>query len=356
MLRRGRLPARRRATAFFTSSRRPRSRSATTIGIILKENPIRAQLVAYADRVIVTGLIVSLITALLVFASLYLVLVRPMRRITRAMVSFRDDPEDPARIVQASARQDEIGIAERELAAMQRDLYGFLQQKTRLAALGAAMARIQHDLRNILSNAQLASDRLSAVDDPVVKKLAPRLVASIDRAVSLATNTLRYGRADERPPKRQMLCLAPLVAEAAESAIEARIAPVDIAPLDNTSPTSIQIDADAEQLYRMVHNLVRNAVEALVERGTPGRICIAAERHGQRVRIDITDDGPGIPAGAGASGCSSPSRRRRAAADRASASRSRATWRARMAATSRWSRRGDAGRRSGWRFRTGKLL
>ncbi|HEY0300152.1 MAG TPA: HAMP domain-containing sensor histidine kinase [Rhizomicrobium sp.] len=265
-----------------------------SIGIVLSETPIRDQLVAYADRVIVMGLIVSLITALLVFASLYLVLVRPMRRITNAMVSFHDNPEDPARIIQASARRDEIGIAERELAAMQRDLYGFLQQKTRLAALGAAMARIQHDLRNILSNAQLASDRLAAVDDPVVKKLAPRLVASIDRAVSLATNTLRYGRADERPPQRKFLCLAPLLAEAGDAAIEARIVPIEIA-LDVQVNDELQVDADSEQLYRMVLNLIRNAVEALVERGTPGRVCVSAERHGQRVRIDITDDGPGIP-------------------------------------------------------------
>ncbi|MEJ1967489.1 MAG: HAMP domain-containing sensor histidine kinase [Rhizomicrobium sp.] len=268
---------------------------ADSIGIFLKEGPIRAALVAYADRVIVTGLIVSLVTALLVFASLYLVLVRPMRRLTRAMVSFRDNPEDPANIVSASARQDEIGIAERELAAMQSDLYGSLQQKTRLAALGAAVARIQHDLRNILATAQLASDRLGAVDDPVVKKLAPRLVSSIDRAVSLATNTLRYGRADERPPKRKLIGLSPLVAEAADSAIEARIAPVDIA-LVNGVGDDVQIDADSEQLYRIVLNLIRNAVEALVEQGRPGKICVKAERLGQRVRLEVADDGPGIPA------------------------------------------------------------
>ena len=265
-----------------------------SIGIILNELPIRSALVAYADRVVVTGLVVSLITALLVFASLYLVFVRPMRRVTEAMVAFHDNPEDPARIISASARQDEIGIAERELAAMQRDLYGFLQQKTRLAALGQAVARIQHDLRNILSNAQLASDRLSDSEDPVVKKLAPRLVASIDRAVSLATNTLRYGRADERPPQRKFVALAPLVAEAADAAIEARIVPIEIC-LENAIDVAIQVDADAEQLYRLVLNLIRNAVEALVAQGGAGRICVRAERLGQRVVLEIADTGPGIP-------------------------------------------------------------
>jgi signal transduction histidine kinase len=269
-------------------------KGAESIGIILGEAPIRAALIADAWRVVITGFIVSLISGLLVFASLYVVMVRPMRRITRAMVSFHDNPEDPSRIVSASARKDEIGIAERELAAMQRDLYGFLQQKTRLAALGAAVARIQHDLRNILSTAQLASDHLTTVQDPIVKRLAPRLVASIDRAVSLATNTLRYGRADEAPPKRKILRLAPLVGEAGDAALDARIAPVSI-EFDNQVGPDVEIDADPEQTYRIVLNLIRNSVEALVERGSEGWIRVAASRHGQRVRIEIIDNGPGIP-------------------------------------------------------------
>lgn len=269
-------------------------KGADSIGIILGEAPIRAALIDDAWRVVVTGFIVSLISGLLVFASLYIVMVRPLRRITRAMVSFHDNPEDPARIVSASARKDEIGIAERELAAMQRDLYGFLQQKTRLAALGAAVARIQHDLRNILSTAQLASDHLTAVQDPIVKRLAPRLVSSIDRAVSLATNTLRYGRADERPPKRKILRLAPLVSEAGDAAIDARIAPVDIA-FDNQIGPDFEIDADPEHIYRIVLNLVRNSVEALVERGSEGWVRVTASRQGQRVRIEVIDNGPGIP-------------------------------------------------------------
>jgi signal transduction histidine kinase len=128
----------------------------------------------------------------------------------------------------------------------------------------------------------------------VVKKLAPRLVASIDRAVSLATNTLRYGRADERPPQRKFVCLAPLVAEAGDAAIEARIAPIEIC-FENEVDATLEVDADAEQLYRMVLNLIRNAVEALVARGSAGRIRVKAERQGQRVVIDICDDGSGIP-------------------------------------------------------------
>jgi signal transduction histidine kinase len=273
-----------------------RIKGAQTIGIILGEAPIRAALIDYAWRVIITAFIVSVLSGILVFASLYFVMVRPMRHITRAMVSFHDNPEDPARIISASARQDEIGVAERELAAMQRDLYGFIQQKTRLAALGMAVARIHHDLRNILANAQLASDRLAAVEDPVVKRLAPRLVASIDRAISLATSTLRYGRVEERPPSRKRLHVAPLVAEAGDAAIEARIAPVEIA-FDNQIDPSLEVDADPEQIYRIVLNLIRNSVEALVERGSQGWIRVTGLRHGQRVLVEVADNGPGIAPG-----------------------------------------------------------
>src|SRR6185437_16266368 len=168
------------------------------------------------------ALLLSSVTALLVFLSLYYVLVRPMARITRAMTAFRENPEDASRIVQPSARHDEIGTAERELASMQREIYGSLQQRSRLAALGTAVAKIQHDLRNILSSAQLASDRLAASEDPVVKRLAPRLISAIDHAVALATNTLRYGRAEEHAPDRKRIALRPLVEDAGEAALAGR--------------------------------------------------------------------------------------------------------------------------------------
>jgi signal transduction histidine kinase len=208
------------------------------------------------------------------------------------MVRFRDNPEDSAMIVAASGRQDEIGVAERELASMQRDLYASLQQKTRLAALGQAVARIQHDLRNILANAKLASDRLSTVEDPVVKRLTPRLVASLDRAVALATQTLRYGRAEERPPQRKRTALKPLIDEAGEAALETSASGIEFA---NHVDTALQIDADPEQLYRIALNLLRNAVEALDGR-TGARIEVMAERHGRTVSFSIADNGPGIPA------------------------------------------------------------
>jgi signal transduction histidine kinase len=233
--------------------------------------------------------LISLATGVLVFISLYLALVRPMRHIIRAMVRFRANPEDASRIVTASARPDEIGIAERELASMQRDIYGSLQQRSRLAALGTAVAKIQHDLRNILSSAQLASDQLAKSADPSVQRLAPRLVSSIDHAVALATNTLRYGRADEHPPQRRKVRLKPVVEEAAEAALAGK---ERVRPDDRVNDT-VEIDADAAQLFRILLNILRNAGEALAEKG--GTLSISAVRDEARTQINIQDDGPGIP-------------------------------------------------------------
>lgn len=264
---------------------------AQTVEVITDEQPIRAQLVAYAGRLVLVALAISLATGMLVFLSLYAVLVRPMGRLTRAMVRFHEDPEDPGRIIQPSDRKDEIGQAERELAAMQRDILGFLQQKARLAALGSAVAKIQHDLRNILASAQLASDRLARIDDPVVKRLAPRIVTSLDHAVSLATRTLRFGRADEHPPRRERFLLAPLVDEAGEAAIAEDNPNLEFI---NAVDPARAADADREQLFRILLNLIRNASEAVKER-VRGVIEISTERSETGVAIRVRDNGSGIP-------------------------------------------------------------
>jgi len=264
-----------------------RIKGANAVEIILSEDQIHRDLVDYAWRVVLFAVFVSIVTALLVFVSLYLVLVRPMRRITRAMVSFHANPEDASRIVVPGTRADEIGIAERELASMQQDIYASLQQRARLAALGTAVAKIQHDLRNILSSAQLASDQLAKSEDPSVQRLARRLVSSIDQAVALATNTLRYGRADENPPQRKRIGLKPIVVEAIETAQHENIAMKDDVSSD------IEIDADASLLFRILLNLLRNACDALAVHG--GEIVVSAKREDTRVVIDIADNGSGVP-------------------------------------------------------------
>ena len=265
------------------------------IQVVANEGQIRTALSAFSWRALTLALFISAVTSTLIFVTLYIALVRPLQRLTHAMIAFRHNPEDSSRIIVASKRSDEIGVAEHEFAGMQRELYGALQQKARLATLGAAVAKIQHDLRNILTSAQMASDRLAKVGDPVVQNLTARIVAALDRATTLATSTLKFGKVEERMPLRQRLPLAPLVDETGTSAV-----PDDTAvEFINAVPQGFEVDADREHLFRVLLNLARNAREALDANAgngrAPGRIRIEARRENGAAIIEVSDNGAGIP-------------------------------------------------------------
>jgi signal transduction histidine kinase len=249
----------------------------------------------FTFNLLLLSLAISGITATLVYLALHYLLVRPMRRITANMMRFRDDPENPARVIAVSRRQDEVGLAERELADMQRDLASMLQQKSRLAALGLAVSKINHDLRNLLTTAQLFSDRLARLPDPSVQRFAPKLMRALERAIDFCESTLSYGRVQEAPPDRRLIPLEPLVEEVRETV-----------GLDPQSPIrwisaverGLLVDADPDQLFRILVNLVRNAVQALESRADrdPGRdqVRITGRREGAVVVIEVSDTGPGI--------------------------------------------------------------
>jgi signal transduction histidine kinase len=222
--------------------------------------------------------------------------VRPMHRITSNMTAFRADPENPARVIAATGRQDEIGIAQRELATMQHDIASMLQQKSRLAALGLAVSKINHDLRNLLASAQLISDRLSHLPDPRVQRFAPKLMRALERAIDFCQSTLSYGRAQESPPDRQMIGLAALVEEVRETVdldADSRIGWV------SSIERGLTVDADHDQLLRVLNNLARNAMQAFETRApndpVRDQIRITGRRQGAVVMIEVADTGPGFP-------------------------------------------------------------
>jgi signal transduction histidine kinase len=263
------------------------------IVILLPERALKAAMVRYGLNILGLSIIISVITAALVYFALNSMFVQPMMRITRNIMSFSESPEDASRIMVPSARRDEIGIAERGLAHMQAELSHTLQQKNRLASLGLAVSKISHDLRNMLANAQLISDRLGSLPDPSVQRFAPKLIVSLDRAIALCESTLRFGRAEEAPPRRERMPLRHLVAEVGES--------LGLPRDDGIAWTldideHLLIDADRDQLYRVLSNLCRNALQALEqEGGQGGHIRVSAARNGSRVTIDVHDNGPGVP-------------------------------------------------------------
>ena len=264
------------------------------VDISLDERPLWRAMVDYSGRILTLSIIISVLTALLVFASLHWLMVRPMRRIAGNIVAFRHRPEDPAQDVPDSERRDEIGLVQRELARMQRDLRAALAQKTRLAALGAAVGKINHDLRNLLASAMLLSDRLAESKDPQVHHVAPRLVEALDRAARLCSETLNFSRAQVVVPRRERFSLRQLVDEVGEALLRDR---PDGVAWRNEVGAEITVNADRDQLFRVLMNLGRNAQQALGDAG--GVIGVTAWRaEDGGLAVEVADTGGGIPAGA----------------------------------------------------------
>jgi signal transduction histidine kinase len=253
---------------------------------VIDEAPMRSALIDYSARVLGLSVIISLITATLVYLSLQWMMIWPMRRLTAAMVAFRDDPENSARTLKPSRRRDEIGVAERELMAMQAGLRAALGQKARLAALGGAVTRINHDLRDILTTAGIVTDRLVASEDPQVRRNARALLAAIDQAAQLCTATLDFTR--EGPPSLALsgFPLAELIEE-----VGLAVQPPEGGepPVRSAVPKTLFVEADRAQLFRILANLAQNAAQAGAV-----RIEISARQEPGVLRIRVADDGPGL--------------------------------------------------------------
>jgi len=264
--------------------------------IVLDEAPLCKAMWTFSVNILLLSLVISGITAALVFLALHYLLVRPMRRITDNMTAFRADPENPGRVIAESGRGDEVGTAEEELAAMQRELASMLHQKNRLAALGLAVSKINHDLRNLLASAQLFSDQLSHVPDPKVQRFAPKLMRALERAIAFCQSTLSYGAAQEPPPERRTVAIEPLVEEVHEALGLSFDVPIRwIVSVER----GLTVEADHDQLFRVLVNVARNAVQALEARGArdPARdqIRITGRREGSVVVLEVSDTGPGVP-------------------------------------------------------------
>jgi signal transduction histidine kinase len=266
------------------------------IEIVITEAPLHAAMIGYSTNILALSMILSVLVAALVYLCIDRMLVRPMRRLTLNMVRFSDNPEDADRIITPSGRHDEIGLAETRLANMQVQLASTLQQQSHLAALGLAVSKISHDLRNMLSSAQIISDRLSSVQDPTVQKFAPKLIGSLDRAIDFCADTLKYGRAREAPPRRERFALAPLIDEVFETS--AASAGTHIMWRSDVA-TDFVVDADREHMFRILTNLCRNAVQAFDGRAPedegPPLVQLKAWREGAVVTMEVRDNGPGLP-------------------------------------------------------------
>lgn len=258
----------------------------TLVEVVLDEGPLHEAMVAYSWRVLGLSIVISMITATLIFLALQLFIIRPMQRMTAEMVRFRGDPEMPLD-EPLSKRRDEIGIAEREFELMRVEVRRALQQKERLAALGTAVNKINHDLRGILSTARLVADRLTGSGDPEVRKAVPGLEKALDRAVDLCSDILNFTREGPPRPELTRFPLDELCLEVQES-LARHLS--DGKAMETEMAEGFAIVADRGQLFRVIRNLGENALQM-----GANRVTVRAKCRDGKIEIEVVDDGPGLP-------------------------------------------------------------
>jgi signal transduction histidine kinase len=212
----------------------------------------------------------------------------------RSADALRDAPGvDPRALREMLAALHQI--LDIELAIMletyRDDLLTKNRTAERLATIGQFAAGIGHELRNPLgvveSSAFLVSRRLEQlqVSDPGVARHMEKITTEVQRSSRIISDLLELARS--RPPKRRLVDCRAFVAEAVPAAHLPATVQVTI-----EVPEGVPIDADPDQLTRVMTNLLINASQAV---GPSGHIWIDARREAAVTIIRVRDDGPGVP-------------------------------------------------------------
>lgn len=263
------------------------------IEVTMNTEKLRMAMIDYGLRILAISAVISAFTGVLLYLAVQVLMVRPIRKVVDNMKSYAAAPDDTRQIIAPSSGVLELREAEEALHDLQEHLSTALKQRERLAALGGAVARISHDLRNILTTAQLFADRVEMSGDPGVQRTVPKLMDSISRAVNLCESTLAFGRAEEPAPRLSRFPLAGVVSDVVESE-QLAAGDHDISYAEDV-PSGLLVRADEEQLYRVLRNLVRNARQAIQSTGARGEISISGQDTAEDWVIRVEDTGPGLP-------------------------------------------------------------
>ncbi|PHR60695.1 MAG: hypothetical protein COA43_06020 [Robiginitomaculum sp.] len=267
------------------------------VEVYVPRHALKMALEDYCQRVLLWSLAISILTGLMIYFALSVMIVNPVRKLASELAEFRMDPRKRLGDTPTNTRRDEIGQLEREFVTMKDGVRTRLRQQQRLATLGMAMAKINHDLRNVMSSTQLISDRLAEDKEERIRKMGKRLVRAVDRGVKLCEATLSFSKSVEERPKPRKTPLGVLVNEAAVDSLYAEKNTKNKTKFINNIAPELHVFADPDHTYRLFHNLLRNAVQAMEHSDIKTLVVEASDVDGKTI-IRIIDTGPGLPVAA----------------------------------------------------------
>ena len=180
------------------------------------------------------------------------------------------------------------------ISDLEKTIAQHIDEQSRLASLGAGAARLAHDIRNVLASMQLFADRLVASEDEKDRRMGERMNISIERAVSLCEWTTQYSTATKRDIDYNTHSVRPLVNEVLTLVRLHDVA--NTVELVNRVDAREQIECERNLAFRIIYNVVLNAIQAIKSSGQRGRVVVASRKEKQGMVLMIEDNGPGMDA------------------------------------------------------------
>jgi len=220
---------------------------------------------------------------------------RPIEALVKVVREFgRGNYEYQIR-THASGEVGQLSLAFDQMRRSLKQTQADLLRSERLATIGQMAGSIIHDLRNPLATISTAADVLSRDGLPPERRRAlieSQLRAS-QRMREMLKELLEFSRGSyELKLERHSL------AELVERAIKEVSAAADRSgvTVDSHVPADLFVQADAERMRRAFENLLVNAIQAMPKGGAITVRADAERMRRARVRVDVIDTGPGVPA------------------------------------------------------------
>jgi len=161
----------------------------------------------------------------------------------------------------------------------------------RLTSIGRLLSQVIHDFKTPMTVISGYVQLLVGVQDPKERKeYAKRILKQFDVLTAMQREVLEFARGDSNVFIRRVYLHKFMDELRQQIGHELDGRPI---ALEITTDAKAVARFDEGRMARVIHNLARNAIEAMAERG--GRLAIDARLVGGELVISVSDTGPGIP-------------------------------------------------------------
>ncbi|MEE7459084.1 two-component sensor histidine kinase [Methylorubrum populi] len=257
---------------------------------------------APVERERALGRVVALLAMGLVLGTLAALIGRRRRIATRLAEAAARREELEARVAERTRALSEANrqllaeMEERRRAEAERERLGReLAQAGRLAALGQFAASMAHEINQPLAAIRSYADntailvRRGRVEDAAENVSA---IGRLTERIGTLTRQLK-GFARRASGRREPVRLADIVRGSLE-VVGVRAAQAGIPLALPALPSNLAVLGDSARLEQVVVNLLQNALDAVSGRPEPS-VALRVEAEGERVALEVSDNGPGIP-------------------------------------------------------------